>query len=40
VSIKPRTYDAKAFLPEHIDVKIIYYRKIDGDIEVDYGDVL
>ncbi|MDI3531927.1 MAG: hypothetical protein PWR28_272 [Synergistaceae bacterium] len=40
VSIKPRTYDAKASLPEHIDVKVIYYRKIDGDIEVDYGDVL
>jgi len=40
VSIKPHTYDAKASLPEHIDVKIIYYRKIDGDIEVDYGDVL
>jgi hypothetical protein len=37
---KPHTYDAKASLPEHIDVKIIYYRKIDGDIEVDYGDVL
>jgi uncharacterized protein YukE len=40
VSIKPHTYSAKASLPEHIDVKIIYYRKIDGDIEVDYGDLL
>jgi len=37
VSIKPHTYDVKAFLPEHIGVKIIYYRKIKDGIEVDYG---
>lgn len=37
VSIKPDTYDVKASLPEHIDVKIIYYKKIDDGIEVDYG---
>lgn len=40
VSIKPHTYGVKASLPEHIDVKIIYYRKIDEGIEVDYGDIL
>lgn len=40
VSIKPHTYDVKASLPEHINVKIIYYRKIDGGIEVDYGEIL
>ncbi len=40
VSIKPHTYKVKAALPEHIDVKIIYYRKIDDGIEVDYGNIL
>jgi hypothetical protein len=40
VSIKPHTYDVKASLPEHIDIKIIYYRKVDDGIEVDYGEVL
>jgi len=40
VSIKPHTYEAKASLPEHIDIKIIFYRKIDGGIEVDYGEIL
>jgi len=40
VSIKPHTYDVKAFLPEHIGVKIIYYRKIKDGIEVDYGEIL
>jgi hypothetical protein len=40
VSIKPHTYEAKASLPEHIKVKIIYYRKIDDGIEVDYGEIL
>jgi len=40
VSIKPYTYDVKASLPEHIEVKIIYYRKIDDGIEVDYGEIL
>ncbi len=39
VSIKPDTYKMKASLPEHIDVKIIYYRKIDDGIEVDYGNI-
>ncbi|MGC9061140.1 MAG: MjaI family restriction endonuclease, partial [Thermoplasmata archaeon] len=40
VSIKPYTYDVKASLPEHIRVKIIYYRKVDDGIEVDYGEIL
>jgi hypothetical protein len=26
VSIKPYTYEVKGALPEHIDVKIIYYK--------------
>jgi len=40
VSIKPHTYEVKAALPEHIETKIIYYRKIDDGIEVDYGEIL
>ena len=40
VSIKPHTYEVKASLPEHIDIKIIFYRKIDDGIEVDYGEIL
>jgi len=40
VSIKPHTYEMKAALPEHINIKIIYYRKVDDGIEVDYGEIL
>ena len=40
VSIKPHTYEVKALLREHIGSKIIYYRKIDDGIEVDYGEIL
>lgn len=40
VSIKPHTYETKASLPEHIDIKIIYYRKIDDGVEVDYEEIL
>jgi hypothetical protein len=40
VSIKPYTYEIKASLPEHINAKIIYYRKIVDGIEVDYGEIL
>ncbi len=40
VSINPHTYEMKAALPEHIAIKIIYYRKIDNGIEVDYGEIL
>ncbi len=40
VSIKPYSYDVKAALPEHIEVKIIYYKKIDDGIEIDYEEIL
>jgi uncharacterized protein YukE len=40
VSIKPYTYKAKELLPEHIEVKIIYYKKVGDGIEVDYGEVI
>jgi len=40
VSIKPHTYVVKAALPEHIETKIVYYKKIDDGIEVDYGEIL
>lgn len=40
VSIKPHTYKVKPSLPEHITTKIIYYRKVDNGLEVDYGAVL
>jgi hypothetical protein len=40
VSIKPHTYEVKAALPEHIDIKIVYYKKVDDGIEVDYGGIL
>jgi len=37
---KPHTYELKSALPEHIETKIIYYRKIDDGIEVDYRELL
>jgi uncharacterized protein YukE len=40
VSIKPATYKIKASLPENINAKIIYYRKIRDGIEIDYGEIL
>jgi len=40
VSIKPITYEVMAALPEQIKVKIIYYEKVNSDIEVDYGEIL
>jgi len=40
ISIKPHTYKAKASLSEYIDAKIIYYKKIDSGIEVDYEEIL
>ncbi len=40
VSIKPSTYESKSSLPESIQVKIIYYKKVDDTIEVDFGDIL
>jgi hypothetical protein len=40
VSIKPDTYESKAFLPENIEAKIIYYAKTKDGIEVDYSEIL
>ena len=40
VSIKPYTYEVKSSLPEHINAKIIYYRKVDDGIEVDFDDLI
>jgi len=40
VSIKPYSYEVKAALPEHIEAKIIYYKKVDNGIEVDYKEIL
>lgn len=40
VSIKPDTYKMKTALPEHIGIQIIYYKKIDDGIEVDYEEIL
>ncbi len=40
VSIKPDSYESKAALPEQIDVKMIYYRKMKDGIEVDYGELI
>jgi uncharacterized protein YukE len=39
VSIKPETYKVKSGLPEHIGIKMVYYKKVDDGIEVDYGDL-
>lgn len=36
VSIKPVSYQSKQFLPEEINVKIIYYEKVRGGITVRY----
>jgi hypothetical protein len=40
VSIKPKTYKIKAALREDISVKIIYYEKVKGGIQVDYEEIL
>jgi len=39
VSIKPDTYKVKAALPGDIGIKIIYYKKTNDGVEVDYGEV-
>jgi len=39
VSIKPHTYKLMEGLEENIEGKIIYYQKINGGIEVDYGNI-
>jgi MjaI-like restriction endonuclease len=36
VSIKPTSYKAKPFLPEDIQIEIIYYEKVRGGIKVFY----
>lgn len=40
ISIKPETYEIKKALSEDITVRIIYYKKVKGGIEVDYGEIL
>lgn len=40
VSIKPQTYTSKAGLPERINAKFIFYKKVKGGIEVDYGEII
>jgi hypothetical protein len=39
VSIKPETYRSMARLPETVNVRIIYYKKVKDGIEVDYGEI-
>lgn len=39
ISIKPYTYTMKVSLPEHINIKTIYYRKVDDGIEIDYCEI-
>jgi len=39
VSVKPHTYKAEDTLSEHIQAKIIYYKKVDDGVEVDYGEI-
>lgn len=39
VSIKPHPYEIKSELPEHIGIKIIYYKKEKDGIEVNYGGI-
>ncbi|HCG76858.1 MAG: restriction endonuclease [Candidatus Omnitrophica bacterium CG1_02_41_171] len=40
VSIKPDTYEVKKALPEGIETKIIFYKKLKDGIEIDYGEIL
>lgn len=40
VSIKPETYEVKKSLPEDIESKFIFYKKLKDGIEVDYGEIL
>ncbi len=40
ISIKPETYKTQKHLTENINVKIIFYKKVDNEIEVDYGEVI
>lgn len=36
----PDTYSIKKALPEDIEVKIIYYKKVKDGIEADYRELL
>lgn len=40
ISIKPFTYKSKASLPEHINIKIVYYLKKKDGIEVDFDELI
>jgi len=40
VSIKPESYKQMQALPEHIDHRMIHYKKAKGGIVVDYSDLL
>jgi hypothetical protein len=40
ISIKPITYKTKSYLPENIQVKIIYYQKLKNGIEVEYKEII
>lgn len=40
VSIKPETYELKAALPERIETRLIFYKKVKGGIEVDYREIV
>jgi len=40
VSIKPETYRSMARLPENVSVRMIYYKKVEDGIEVEYGETL
>lgn len=39
ISIKPHTYEAKLSLPENINIKIIYYKKLHDGIEINYDKI-
>ncbi len=40
VSIKPETYGTKSYLPEKIETKIIFYKKIKDGLEIDFSELL
>jgi len=39
VSIKPNTYKTMNQLPENIDIKMIYYSKEKGGVQIEYDDL-
>lgn len=40
VSIKPHTYQLQTGLLEDLGARIVYYRKVDGGVEVDFGQII